>query len=466
MVAKEGSLKIMDLLLRSGAKINSRYSESPISDLKETPLDCAVGGGKLDAVRFLLSRGGQLGNDWCLLEDSACAKLLLDAGPSVSSVAAQRALRTSTLALVRMVMRAYPEYVEKFLEVPGRMIYGRPVPAEIQNIAKEYFERCNYYLSERHFLVEDNPDLMFAVAAYFLDWQILRVFKDQWLEQMKSWRDPDGKNLLMGAIEMFDTDALRWFLDEKICSLVDVDSEGHDILFHAISTDDPFLINEIVSSAGLIVSSETVQKVLQGKKLALLRMIIKTHPECIGYVLEVPERAFSCGPVGTASEEVLRSAKEYFINREFYLDQGRFQEGDNPDAVFAIAAYFLDWPVLRIFRDRWLEQLRTWRDADGKNLLMGALEMLDRDALHWLSQERICDSTDVDSEGNDALCLAIRMRDMFWVNEVLYASKVSGDHLRYAALFKNPEIVARLALLYRYSEWPSEHKPAGLNLFR
>ena len=67
----------------------------------------------------------------------------------------------------------------------------------------------------------------------------------------------------------------------------------------------------------------------------------------------------------------VRTAGEgYLKNREFYLTQRRFQEGDDPDAVLQVAAYFLDLEVMKIFKNQWLEKLRSWGYLEGKNLLM------------------------------------------------------------------------------------------------
>ena len=165
---------------------------------------------------------------------------------------------------------------------------------------------------------------------------------------------------------------------------------------------------------------------------------------------------------------VVRTAGEgYLKNREFYLTRGRFQEGDDPDAVFQVAAYFLDLEVMKIFKDQWLEKLRSWRYSEGKNLIMEALEMFDQAALKWLLAEKICTISDVDSEGHDALWHAIELGELSFVNEILSGdAQVTQEHLIHAASFKNCEIVARLAVLYRYSAWRNEHRPSGLNFFR
>ena len=61
----------------------------------------------------------------------------------------------------------------------------------------------------------------------------------------------------------------------------------------------------------------------------------------------------------------------------------------------------------------------------------------------------------------------MKLGDMCFINEILLGgAQVTPQHLIYAASLKNYEIAAKLGVLYRYSAWPNEHRPAGLNLFR
>ncbi len=446
--AMGGNIRIVDLLLRSGAEINSLHRDDG-----RTPLEYAARNGQVEAVQFLIGSGAHLEylNEPIFLShqmrELACAKLLFEAESPISSVTAQREVHTGNLTIVRMLIKAHPECIIGVLTSSERSAFGPAVrvPVDVRSAAKDYFEKRGYYISEKRFLEGDNPDSVFAVAAYFLDWQVLKIFKDLWLEKMRSWRDAEERNLLMGAIEMLDRDAVHWFLDEKLCSLDDVDMRGYDALCFAIRTGDMVLINEIASSARSMVCSKALELAERMGKPSIIRMLAVSHPRCIEYV------------------EGLRSAKEYFRKRESYL-QGRFHEEDKPDAVCAAAAFFHDWHVLRIFKDQWLEHLRAYRDV-GKNLLMRALEALDRDALCWLLEERICSLDDVDSEGHDVLCIAIRIGNMLLINDVISSGiEIRPVHLLYAAFRKNFEIVARLALLYRYSA--CQNKPAGLNFFR
>ncbi len=93
---------------------------------------------------------------------------------------------------------------------------------------------------------------------------------------------------------------------------------------------------------------------------------------------------------------------------------------------------------------------------------MGALEMLDLEALCWILEEKFCDINDCDSEHHDALWLAIGIGNVKYLKEILSAgAQVTGEHLVYAASLKNFEIVAKLAALFRYPD-----KLVALNLFR
>ena len=220
---------------------------------------------------------------------------------------------------------------------------------------------------------------------------------------------------------------------------------------------------QLLLNAGAPVHEDTVKAA--APHLALIRMLINAHPECLGYVLNI--RDVNSFLSLRLPDEMRIAVKEYIEKRAYYISEKCFHEGDNPDSILAVAAHFLDWHVLRIFKDRWLVQLRSWRDPKGKNLLMGAFEMRDLEIIRWLVEEKICDINDVDPEGNDVLWRAIGSDDMSLINEILAGgASVKAEHLIYAASLCNYEIIARLALLYRYSECRDDRKPAGLNLFR
>ena len=212
---------------------------------------------------------------------------------------------------------------------------------------------------------------------------------------------------------------------------------------------------------------------LYANNLALLRIFAKARPEGITEVSELSKRRADWrGSILHVPEAVQNAAKDYVEKRAYfslrgYFSERRFQRGDNPNALFAVAAYFLDWQILRIFKHQWRAQLRSWRDQDGKNLLMGALEMQDRNALFWFLEENICDIKDVDVNGSDALKLALHLGNRLLINDILRGgAPVTLEHLICATAFSDYEIVAELALLYRYSECPYEYQPAGLNFFR
>ena len=161
-------------------------------------------------------------------------------------------------------------------------------------------------------------------------------------------------------------------------------------------------------------------------------------------------------------EQVRSTAQEYFRNRELYLSQGRFRDEDNLDALFEVAAYFLDWQVLKIFENLGFAKLHSWRDEEGKNLLMGALEMQDLKAAGWFLNKRICDIKDTDLKGHDALWFAVGTGELSIVNEMLAAgAQVNEHHVSNAAGVNNLALLMKLVVKFRYSK----HPEIALNMF-
>lgn len=75
--------------------------------------------------------------------------------------------------------------------------------------------------------------------------------------------------------------------------------------------------------------------------------------------------------------------RDYFQRRNLYV-KNECSDTDDLDALFAVAAYFLDIPVLEIIKNECSSQLKTWCDKDGRNLLTVAREMHDTTGAQWL----------------------------------------------------------------------------------
>ena len=159
----------------------------------------------------------------------------------------------------------------------------------------------------------------------------------------------------------------------------------------------------------------------------------------------------------------------YFQNRSSYLS-GRLPQEDTLDAVFNTAAYFLDIPVLEAFKDHLKERLSHWHDSKertcdcNRNLLMDAITKNDLDGIDWLLDQNICNISDKDIRGHDALWFALsngafnNSVKLGIINKLLAAgATVTEDHLIYAANHnyeKVSEPLMRLLVVYRYSQRP------------
>ena len=195
--------------------------------------------------------------------------------------------------------------------------------------------------------------------------------------------------------------------------------------------------------------------------LEIMRMLVNAYPSCMADVLLDKHK-----DVFLKIPDVVRNGiKEYLSKREFYLQHGRFQEGDNLDQMFAVAAYFFDWKVLQALKKQCRRQMRLWRGAQGENLLMVALRTLNVQARRWLLEEELCFIHHRDSNEQNALSIAITLGDLLLINELLDAgAKIRAEHLALASSCGNREIVTKLTLIYYYNL--CENKRVGLNLWR
>ena len=195
--------------------------------------------------------------------------------------------------------------------------------------------------------------------------------------------------------------------------------------------------------------------------LEIMRMLVNLRPSCMADLLLDEHK-----DVLLKIPEVIRNGiKEYLNKREFYLQHGFFQEGDNPKLMFKVAAYFLDLRLLEVFKNHWRDKIRLWRGAQEENMLMAALRTLNVQARRWLLEEELCFIHHRDSNEQNALSVAIMQRDMLLINELLYGgAKIRAEHLALASSCGNREILTKLAVIYYYT-W-RETKPIGWNLWR
>ena len=170
--------------------------------------------------------------------------------------------------------------------------------------------------------------------------------------------------------------------------------------------------------------------------------------------------------------ERFRAAKSYFQNRPSYLS-GQLMPEDNLDTVFSVAADLLDIPVLEALRDQLGERLSKWRGwSKERNLLMVAIGMDDLDGIAWLLGQGICDMTHKDSDGHDALWLALKSTRgsrnhttrLALINKLLEAGAVVTEgHLIDEANYCHFELLMRLLVTYRYNQRPAHER---LSLFK
>ena len=466
--AENGSRAVIDFLIQSGELVSVRDKDG------NTPLLIAARHGNLDALRCLLDHGASLNEEnefvvqgrydcifagnqppimWAFLNGHVKAvEVLLTEGAKLDRVAncMAHAAKSGSVAMLKVLLKHgaginEPDYLSctalhyaaEFGQVEAtKFLLGQGARIEVKN-----GRRANAL----HEAVHNGH---------------VKVIK----ELLASGADIEAVNLyspLQWAAKEGHPEVMRFLISNGANLRV------KPVLFAFALTDHPSGRNKecfkVLLEAGLPVDKSDVELMCRKKSFAIARMLIKAHPECIADMLSYCKRSYVAFKV---PQVVHDAAKDYFNKRTSYVYEKCVQCGDNPDTVFEVAAYFLDWQVLKIFKDQWREKLRSWRDAEGKNLLMGALEMLDREALGWFLEEKICDINDVDSEGHDALWLAIGLGNALLINDILSGgAQVRGDHLWIAGL-TNYEIAAKLALLHRYSICPDDRKPAGLNLFR
>ena len=200
--AHNGHVNVIKALLASGADIEAVTTM--------TPLKRAIFNKKSEAMRFLISSGARVepklfeivlslqGRGSSIRE---CFQVLLETGCPVNTSTVERALATQSSAIVRMLIRAHPECIADLLWLDKRDFADKydKIPRLVGEAANEYFKKRTSYVSEKCFKAGDNPDAVFAVAAYFLDWQVMKIFKDQWPEKLRSWRDAEGKESAYGS---------------------------------------------------------------------------------------------------------------------------------------------------------------------------------------------------------------------------------------------------------------------------
>lgn len=133
------------------------------------------------------------------------------------------------------------------------------LPADQLTVAKQYYQNRPLYLKGQ--LGEDETlDAVFSQAAEVrIDIPVLVGLKDQLNDRLVQHRWKGGKNLLMVALAIKDLDGIIQILDQKICSITDVDDENHDALWFAINASKPSLINKALEAGATVTEDHLLQ---------------------------------------------------------------------------------------------------------------------------------------------------------------------------------------------------------------
>ena len=424
--AQQGQDNVLELLIRRGLSCVSGRD-----DLGNTPLLHAVRDGHLRTLRCLVLHGADIeeeNNSKCRAVHYAAEqgpvevlKFLLERRANVNCSASNGdtpvlcAVRGGSLSAVQLLLQNGAQ-VDSWQKLMGQAVGGSGVNELIELVLKKGTDINGIITNE----TTGDFETALSVAVRCGSAKVVRFLLSR------------GASFLHPSFTLGTPQFARLFLLEVVGS----------------------------SSPSSVIFAEMVRMIMNDY------LVKKEYTDCLDH--------FNHGGRLPIPEAVRVAGEAYLKNREFYVSRGRLQEGDNPDSVFAVAAYLLDVQVLKRLKDQWAGQLRSWRDSAGQNLLMGALEIYDLEALKWLLDEKICAIDDVDSEGHDLLWHAIRLGDMLIIDDILSAgAQVTPEHIiyasghqrYYAASFKNFELAAKLVLLYRYSAWPKEQRPAALNLF-
>lgn len=144
-------------------------------------------------------------------------------------------------------------------------------------------------------------------------------------------------------------------------------------------------------------------------------------------------------------EDFVHMMRSYFENRNAYLIQYTVFDTTAADSVFKVAAYFLDLPILTLYRDTFRSQLITWRDLRGRNLLMVALNHLYKAGVVWLLDGQFYDINAIDADGHNALWYAVENESLEFVNLILAAGGIpTFEHVECAVKKEDYRIMVLL----------------------
>ena len=415
--ARGGHVKMLDFLLEQGLDINHKSKLG-----SQTPLDEAVKNGHANAADLLLSRGAQVDRSKMVDFMKAAAK--------------------SDDLLEVLLKYGAPIDLDVVVELGSlnatRTLLERGVP--IKDALHKAAQKGNLRMMELLLAFGADIDAMDSLKI-FTPLSFAALFGQPRAVQFLLER---GANILLKA--PLTSSYARYSRPKE----------------DRIVRHNHIMCTRLLLNAGAQVNLLALALALANNSLAAFRLMLRSDPDSMRFMAEMSSHHDSS--FAKMPKQVRSTLLQYLTNREFYLINGRFRDEDNLDALFEVAAYFLDCEVLlKIFKGLGFAKLGSWRDESGKNLLMGALEMQDLEAALLFLNERICDINDTDREGHDALWFAVGTGELSIVNELLAAgAKINHQHVWNAGRTDNLGLLMKLLFKFRYRGFPPERV---LNLF-
>ena len=456
VAARYGHVDAVRCLLEHGARLDKEGYD------RKGAMQCAAMGGHVGMLEFLMELGLDI-NYSGGFEDSPIHLAVKNGHAGAADLLLSKGAHVDTCTLSNFMKHAAKSNDVKMLEVllkHGAPINERGYRNPLIAAVKAGHVDATLFLLKRGAPIES----ALCVAAENGHLRIMELLLDCEAEIDKVSEDFSKKTSLGCAAMYGQVQAVQFLLRRGASVVRERLSEALSPLSHATIRPTPQKIKcaKLLLDAGAPVTRHELATGLCEKNLAAVRMMINAAPESIEYLIG-EMRVTDLKTFEKMPEQVRNTIQEYFRNREWYLAEGRFRNGDNLDALFEVAAYCLDWEVLMILRSLGFDKLRTWRNEEGKNLFMLALEMHHLKAAGWFLDERICDINDTDLKGHDALWFAVGTGESSIVNQVLAAgAKVNEHHVLNASGVNNLALLMKLVVKYRYSNFPAG---VGLNLF-